>query len=142
MKGGKQHVVEKCFGEVFRYTRTKMDRKVQGFEMHMLRMRICKAREQVDCFCGIARRALKSHDISRVCGADGVVASCTHSKNGVHHHCVKTSQSTHQHTHNAQRTTSNPRHTAQNKTHTMQQSTHHKTHRNNARIWMTMKRIF
>ena len=78
MKGGKQHVVEKCFGEAFRYTCTKMDREVQGFEMHMFRMRICKAREQVDCSSGISRRALKSNDISRVCGADGdVVASCS-----------------------------------------------------------------
>ena len=71
-------MVEKCFGEAVRYTCTKMDREVQGFEMHMFRMRMCKVREQADCFCGISRRVLKSHDVSRVCGADGdVVASCS-----------------------------------------------------------------
>ena len=77
-KGGKQHVVEKCFGEAFRCMCTKMDREVQGFEMQKFRVRICKARKQVDGSSGISRRALKSNDISRVCGAGGdVVASCS-----------------------------------------------------------------
>ena len=69
-----KNALEKLFGTHAQ----KMDREVQGFEMHMFRMRMCKAREQVDCSSGISRRALKSNDLSRVCGADGdVVASCT-----------------------------------------------------------------